>query len=71
LNGLLLLFLMGYASLALICSVVMRTPAAAGGLAFARLNALAVLGLVPQIGRFLPGQVVTNAGSVMTTGGQQ
>jgi len=70
LNGLLLLFLMVYASLTLFCSVIMRTPAAAGGLAFALLIALAVPAAVPQIGRFLPGQVVAIAGSLMTMGGQ-
>jgi ABC-2 type transport system permease protein len=70
LNGLLLLFLMVYAALTLLCSVIMRTPAAAGGLAFALLIALAVPGVVPQIGRFMPGQVVAIAGSLMTAGGQ-
>jgi hypothetical protein len=71
LNGLLLLFLMLYASLTFLCSVIMRTPAAAGGLAFVPLVALAVPGAVPQIGRFLPGHLVAIAGGLMTRGGQQ
>jgi len=70
LNGLLLLFLMVYVSLTLLCSVIMRNPAAAGGLAFALLIVLAIPGVAPQIGRYLPGHLVTLAGSVMTVGGR-
>jgi ABC-2 type transport system permease protein len=71
LNGLLLLFLMVYASLTLFCSVVMRPPAAAGGLAFAVLIVLAVPGAVSQIGRYLPGHLIALAGGVMSTSDQQ
>jgi len=70
LNGLVLLFLMVYVALTMLCSVLMRTPAAAGGLAFALLILLAVPGVVPQLGRYLPGHLITLAGSVMTVGGQ-
>jgi ABC-2 type transport system permease protein len=65
LHGLVLLHLMVYVALTLLCSVLMRTPAAAGGLAFALLLVLAIPGVVPQIGRYLPGQLIALAGGVM------
>jgi ABC-2 type transport system permease protein len=71
LNGLLLLFLMVYVALTLLCSVLMRTPAAAGGLAFAMLIILAIPGVVPQVGRYLPGHLIVLAGGVMAAGVDQ
>lgn len=71
LNGLVLLYLMVYVSLTVLCSVLMRSPAAAGGLAFALLIILAVPGVAPQIGRYLPGHLISLAGGVMLGGGQQ
>jgi ABC-2 type transport system permease protein len=65
LNGLLLLFLMVYVSLTLLCSVIMRTPAAAGGVAFALLIVLAIPGVVPQVGQYLPGHLVALAAALM------
>jgi ABC-2 type transport system permease protein len=65
LNGLVLVFLIVYVALTLLCSVLMRTPAAAGGLAFAIFIVLAIPGVAPQIGRYLPGHLVALAGGVM------
>jgi ABC-2 type transport system permease protein len=61
-NGLLLVFLLVYVALTLLCSALVRTPAAAGGLAFAGLILLAVPGVVPQLARLLPGALVGWAG---------
>lgn len=68
-NGLLLLFLLVYLAVTLLCSALMPTTAAAGGLAFAALVMLAIPGVVPQVARALPGHLVALAGSVMTGGG--
>ncbi|MCC6188906.1 MAG: ABC transporter permease [Anaerolineales bacterium] len=68
-NGLLLLFLLVYLAVTLLCSALMRTTAAAGGLAFAALVALAIPSVAPQVARALPGRLVALAGSVMTGGG--
>jgi ABC-2 type transport system permease protein len=63
-NGLLLLYLLVTVALTLLCSTLMRTPAAAGGLAFGLLLGLAIPGVVPQIARLLPAALVGWAGRV-------
>jgi ABC-2 type transport system permease protein len=70
-NLLLWVFLLVYVALTLLCSVLMRTTAAAGGLAFAGLIVLALPGVVPQIGRYLPGSLVGVAGAVALPGAAQ
>ena len=68
LNGLLLLFTLVYVALTLLCSVLTRSQAAAGGIAFGALILLAILGAIPQIGRYLPGELVTWAGRLFAGG---
>lgn len=70
LNGLVLLFLTVYVALTVFCSVLMRTPVAAGGLAFALFLALAIPGVAPQVGRYLPGHLMTLAGGAMAGASQ-
>jgi ABC-2 type transport system permease protein len=69
LNGLLLVFTLVYLALTLLCSVLTRSQAAAGGLAFGGLIVLVILGGIPQIGRYLPGELVTWAGRLFAGGG--
>jgi ABC-2 type transport system permease protein len=61
-NGLLLLYLLVTVAVTLLCSTLMRTPVAAGGLAFGVLLALAIPAVVPQVARVLPGALVGWAG---------
>lgn len=67
-NGLLLVYTLVYVALTLLCSVLARSQAAAGGLAFGLLIGLAVLGIIPQIGQYLPGELVNWAARLMSTG---
>lgn len=67
-NALLLVFTLVYVALTLLCSVLARSQAAAGGLAFGMLILLSVLGAIPQIGAYLPGYLVNWAGNLMSGG---
>ena len=67
-NGLLLVYTLVYVALTLLCSVLARSQAAAGGLALGVLIGLAVLGAIPQIGRYLPGELVNWAARLMSSG---
>ena len=58
LNGLMWLVVMVYVALTMLCSVLARSVVAAGGLAFGALIAVGLLGAIPQLGRFLPGQLL-------------
>ena len=58
LNGLMLVFLLVYVALTLFCSVIMKSQAAAGGLALGLLFALGLIGSVPGFGEYLPGQLI-------------
>jgi ABC-2 type transport system permease protein len=69
LNALLWVFTLVYVAVALLCSVLARTQAAAAGLAFGALLVLGVLGAIPQIGQYLPGQLV-NWASALYAGGE-
>jgi ABC-2 type transport system permease protein len=69
LNGLLLVFTLVYLALTLLCSVLTRSQAAAGGLAFGGLIVLVILGGIPQIGRYLPGELVAWSGRLFAGGG--
>src|SRR5258707_11737221 len=51
LNGLLLVFTLVYVALTLLCSVLTRSQAAAGGIAFGLLELLTILGAVPPVGQ--------------------
>ncbi len=68
LNGLLLVFTLVYVAVTLLCSVLTRSQAAAGGIAFGVLVVLAILGAIPQIGQYLPGELVTWAGRLIVGG---
>jgi len=58
LNGLLLLSVLVYVALTLWCSALVRSQAAAGGLAFGLVMLIAILWSLPQVGEYLPGQLL-------------
>lgn len=68
LNGLLLLFILVYVALTLVCSTLTSSQVVAGGLAFGLLMLLSVLTVLPRVGDFLPGRLVTWAGGLMNGG---
>ena len=68
LDGLLLVFVLVYVALTLLCSVIARSQAAAGGLALGLIIVLAVPGAIPQIGRYLPGELVSWGVRLMSGG---
>ena len=59
LNGLTLLFLLVYVALTLFASTMSRSQTVAGGLAFVLLIALGIIGALPGVGEYLPGQLLT------------
>jgi ABC-2 type transport system permease protein len=59
LNGLLFLFLLVTISLTLLASTLSTSQAVAGGIAFAAVVAISILGTIPRLGEFLPGQLLT------------
>jgi ABC-2 type transport system permease protein len=65
LNGLMLVFMLVYVALTLFCSVVAKSQAAAGGLAFCLLFILGLTGSIPGLGEYLPGQLLTWGGGLM------
>jgi ABC-2 type transport system permease protein len=67
-NGLLLVFTLVYVALTLLCSVLARSQAAAGGLAFGLLIVLTILGALPQVGQYFPGELVAWAGRLISGG---
>ena len=68
LNGLILVFIMLHVAVTLFFSVVARSQAAAGGMAFGVVAALALVGSIPGVGTYLPGQLLGWAGSLMVGG---
>lgn len=66
LNGLVFGYLMVPVAVTLFFSVLAKSQAAAGGMAFGTLALLAVLGAIPDLGAYLPGQLLGWAGAVMT-----
>jgi len=68
LNGLLLVNTLVYLALTLLCSVLMRSQAAAGGLAFGLLVVVTILGAIPPVGHYLPGELVSWAGRLFAGG---
>ena len=70
LNGLLLVFTLVYLALTLLCSVLAGSgsQAAAGGIAFGLLVLFTVLGAIPQVGQYLPGELVNWAGRLFAGG---
>lgn len=57
LNSLLLIYVLVFVALTLLCSTLMRSTVAAGGLAFGILIVLSILSALPSIGEVLPGQL--------------
>lgn len=68
LNGLLLIFMLVYVALTLFCSTLTESQVVAGGLAFGALILLSVLGALPRIGEWMPGQLSSWAVRVMHAG---
>ena len=66
LNGLLLLFVLVYVALTLLCSTVSHSQVVAGGLAFGLVILLAIIGVLPQAAKFLPGQLLTWGAGLVT-----
>ncbi len=64
LNALLLVFILVYVALTLLASVLARSQTAAGGLGFAFMLLLALPGVVPQVGRWLPGELLNWGGAL-------
>src|SRR5579859_484464 len=67
-NGLLLVYTLVFVALTLLCSVLAHSQAAAGGLAFGLLIMLAILGALPQVGQYFPGELVAWAGHLIVGG---
>jgi ABC-2 type transport system permease protein len=58
LNGLMWLYLVVYVAVTLFFSTLSRSQAVAGGLSFGALILLSLLGSLPKIGEYVPGQVL-------------
>ena len=58
LNILLLIYVLVFVALTLLCSTLMRSAVAAGGLAFGTLIVLSILSALPAIAEVLPGQLI-------------
>lgn len=65
LNLLVLVFVLVYVALTLMSSVLTKSPASAGGLAFALLIVLAIPGALPNVGEYLPGQLINWGAGLM------
>jgi len=65
LNGLMLLFVLVYVALTLFCSVVTKSQTVAGGLALCLLFILWLIGSIPGLGEYLPGQLIAWGGGLM------
>ncbi|MGD2251727.1 MAG: ABC transporter permease subunit [Anaerolineales bacterium] len=68
LNGLMILYLMVYIALTLFCSVLTRSQVAAGGLALGLLFLFSLIGSIPGVGQYLPGQLIAWGGDLMAGG---
>lgn len=64
--GLTILFVLVYIAITLFCSVVTKSQAAAGGLALCMLFILGLVGAIPGLGEYLPGQLITWGGELMS-----
>jgi ABC-2 type transport system permease protein len=68
LNGLVLVFVLVQVAVTLFFSVVAKSQAAAGGLAFGVLMLLAIVSSIPVVGTYLPAQLL-GWGAALATGG--
>jgi ABC-2 type transport system permease protein len=69
LNGLLLVYTLVYVALTLFFSTLGRSQALAGGLSLAALVILGVLGSIPGVGEFMPGQLANWGAALMARTG--
>ncbi|OGN98367.1 MAG: hypothetical protein A2Z71_03290 [Chloroflexi bacterium RBG_13_50_21] len=58
LNALLFLYLMVYVALTLFCSTLTKSQAAAGGLTLGLMVLLGLIGAIPGLGKYLPGELI-------------
>lgn len=58
LNALLLLYVLVYVALTLFCSTLVKSQAAAGGIALGLMALLGLVGAIPGLGKYLPGELV-------------
>ncbi len=58
LNLLLLIYVLVYVAITLLCSTLVKSPVAAGGMAVGTLIFLGLIGLIPALGKYLPGELV-------------
>jgi ABC-2 type transport system permease protein len=59
LNALLFLYVMVYVALTLFCSTLTKSQAAAGGVALGLMVVLGLVGAIPGLGKYLPGELIT------------
>ena len=69
-NLLLVLQILVYVGITLMCSTLLRTQIAAGGLAVGLMLVLVIFGAIPGLGRYFPGEL-TNWGTRLTQGDAQ
>jgi|WetSurSiteA1Bulk_404760.scaffolds.fasta_scaffold01459_6 ABC-2 type transport system permease protein len=65
LNALLFLYLMVYVSITLFCSTLTKSQAAAGGVALGLLVVLGLVGAIPSLGKYLPGELISWSSRLM------
>jgi len=58
LNAMLFLYLMVYVALTLFCSTLTKSQAAAGGIALGSMVILGLIGVIPALGMYLPGELI-------------
>ena len=59
LNALLLLYVLVYVAITLLCSTITKSQVAAGGIALGALIVIGLISVIPAIGRYLPGELIT------------
>jgi ABC-2 type transport system permease protein len=59
LNALLFLYVMVYVALTLFCSTLAKSQAAAGGIALGLMVILGLVGAIPNLGEYLPGELIS------------
>jgi ABC-2 type transport system permease protein len=59
LNVFLFVYVLAYVAITLLCSTLTKSQVAAGGTAVGALILLGLIGLIPALGKYLPGELVT------------
>lgn len=65
LNGLLLLYILVYVAITLLGSTLMRSQIAAGGVAVGMIIVLGLIGSIPALAKYLPGELISWGGRLM------